>query len=75
VTREATPNPTFPGFPDFRANVTFVPLQFFTVVLPGSSRGMVRIVGYALRRLLGWVDQHGNPTREQLRFTYRELIE
>jgi len=73
VTREATP--TFPGFPDFRANVTFVPLQFFTVVLPGGSRGMVRIVGYALRRLLGWVDQHGNPTREQLRFTYRELIE
>ena len=73
MTREATP--TFPGFPDFRANVTFVPIQFFTVVLPHCSRGTVRIVGYALRKVLGWVDQHGNPTREQLRFTYRELIE
>ena len=67
--------PAFPGFPDFRANVTFVPLQFFTVVLPHCSRGTVRVVGYALRKVLGWVDTHGNPTREQLRFTYRELIE
>jgi len=75
VTDEATSNPTFPGFPDFRANVTFVPIQFFTVVLPYCSRGAVRIVGYALRKVLGWVDEHGNPTREQLRFTYRELIE
>ena len=68
-------SPAFPGFPDFRANVTFTPLQFFTVVIPHCSRGTVRIVGYALRKVLGWVDEHGNPTREQLRFTYRELIE
>ena len=67
--------PSFPGFPDFQANVTFVPIQFFTVVVPYCSRGTVRIVGYALRKVLGWVDEHGNPTREQLRFTYRELIE
>ncbi len=66
---------TFPGFPDFRANVTFVPIQFFTVVLPYCSRGTARIVGYALRKVLGWVDEHGNPTRERLQFTYRELIE
>lgn len=66
---------TFPGFPDFRANVTFVPIQFFTVVVPHCSRGCVRIVGHALRRLLGWVDEHGNPTQELVRFTYRELIE
>ena len=46
--------PEFPGFPDFRANVTFVPLQFFTVVLPHRSRGCVRLVGYMIRRLLGW---------------------
>ncbi|MHB9008886.1 MAG: hypothetical protein ACYDC1_18400 [Limisphaerales bacterium] len=71
---DEAPSP-FPGFPDFRANVTFVPIQFFTVVLPHHSRGCVRIVGYALRKLLGWVDEQGNPTREQLRFTYRELIE
>jgi len=67
--------PSFPGFPDFQANVTFVPIQFFTVVLPHSSRGAARIVGYALRKILGWVDEHGNPTREQSHFTYRELIE
>ena len=69
------PKETFSGFPDFRANVTFVPIQFFTVVVPHCSRGTVRIVGYALRKVLGWVDEQGNPTREQLRFTYRELIE
>jgi len=65
----------FPGFPDFRANVTFTPIQYFTVVVPHCSRGTVRIVGYVLRKVLGWVDERGNPTREQLQFTYRELIE
>ena len=69
------PRPEFPGFPAFRANVTFVPIQFFTTVLPYGSRGTVRLVGYALRKLLGWVDAHGQPTREQIQFTYRELIE
>ena len=64
----------FAGFPDFRSNVTFVPIQFFTVVVPHRSRGAVRIVGYVLRKLLGWVDQAGNPRQEQLRFTYRELV-
>ena len=75
MAKQVIPTTEFPGFPDFRANVTFVPIQFFTVVLPHCSRGTVRIVGYALRKVLGWVDEHGNPTREQLRFTYRELIE
>jgi hypothetical protein len=69
------PTTIFPGFPDFQANVTFVPIQFFTIVVPGSSRGTVRTVGYALRNVLGWVDEHGNPTREQLQLTYRELID
>jgi hypothetical protein len=75
VTHEPIPSPEFPGFPDFQANVTFVPLQFFTAVLPYASRGTVRLVGYALRKVLGWVDAHGQPIREQLQFTYRELIE
>ncbi|MGE3311200.1 MAG: hypothetical protein AB7O66_14625 [Limisphaerales bacterium] len=65
----------FPGFPDFRANVTLVPIQFFTVVVPTSSRGVTRIVGYALRQVLGWVDQDGNPKQTQLQLSYRELIE
>ena len=75
VIHAVPPRPEFPGFPAFRANVTFVPIQFFTTVLPYGSRGTVRLVGYALRKLLGWVDAHGQPTREQIQFTYRELIE
>ena len=67
-------NIRFAGFPDLRSNVTFVPIQFFTVVIPHSSRGTIRIVGYVLRKLLGWVDEAGNPRQEQLRFTYRELV-
>lgn len=67
--------PVFQGFPAYRANVTYVPIQFFTVVLPNCYRGTVRIVGYVLRKILGWVDETGQPTQEQLQFTYRELIE
>lgn len=65
----------FPGFPEFQSNVTYVPYQFFTVVMPYRSRGCVRLVGYLLRHTLGWVDTDGNPTREKLEFSYRELIE
>ena len=65
----------FAGFHDFRSNVTFTPIQFFTVVIPHCSRGTVRIVGYVLRKLLGWVDAEGNPKQEQLRFSYAELVQ
>ncbi len=67
--------PTFPGFPDFQANVTFTPRQFFTVVLPYNSPGVVRIVGYVLRKVLGWVDRNGNPTQTRLRLTYSDIVE
>jgi len=65
--------PAFAGFQDFRSNVTFVPIQFFTVVLPYSSRGCARLVGYVLRKLLGWVDENGEPTAERVEFTYAQL--
>ena len=70
-----TPETPFPGFPDFQANVTFVPIQFFTLVVPYSSRGCVRVVGYMIRKILGWVDAAGNPTRETVQFSYRRLME
>ena len=70
-----TPSPVFQGFPAYRANVTYVPIQFFTVVLPNCSRGTIRVVGHVLRKILGWVDESGRPTQEQVQFTYRELIE
>jgi len=75
VAKPLEPSLPFRGFPDFRANVTFVPTQFFTTVIPWSSRGTIRIVGYALRRILGWVDQNGNLIHENLPLSYRELIE
>lgn len=64
----------FAGFPRFRANVTFVPTQFFTQVIPSCARGTVRVVGYTLRKILGWVDRNGNPVRDRLQLSYRELI-
>ncbi len=39
---EPLSGPEFAGFPAFRANVTFVPIQFFTVVVPHCSRGTRR---------------------------------
>ena len=65
--------PVFPGFPAFQSNVTYVPIQFFTVVLPNASRGTARVVGYALRKVLGYVDEKGVPKCAQLQFSYREL--
>jgi hypothetical protein len=63
----------FAGFPDFRSNVTFVPIQFFTVVIPNVKGATIRLVAYMLRKVLGWVDAQGNPTRGQLHFSYAEL--
>ena len=65
--------PAFQGFPDFRSNVTYTPIQVFTVVLPNSGRGCVRIILYMMRRILGWVDEEGNPIEEQLQFSLNEL--
>ena len=66
---------TFPGYPPPTSSTTYTPNQFFDVVLPNSSRGVVRIVGYMLRRILGWSDAEGKPREPQLSFSYSELIE
>lgn len=66
---------TFTGYSPPGSNTTYTPNQFFDVVLPNSSRGVVRIVGYMLRRILGWSDANGNPVQSQLAFTYSDLIE
>lgn len=63
----------FPGFAAPTSNTTFVPNQFFDVVLPHSSRGVVRLVGYLIRRILGWCDEHGNPQQERIAITYSEI--
>jgi hypothetical protein len=65
----------FKGFPDFRSNVTFTPIQFFTLVIPHASRSTIRIVAFVLRQLLGWVDRDGNVTSSELRCSYQDFIE
>jgi hypothetical protein len=65
----------FLGFQSLKSNTVYTPNQFFDVCLPHSSLGVVRLVGYMLRNTIGWCDRYGNPLREQLSFSYNELIE
>lgn len=63
----------FHGFKAPTSNTTYTPNQFFDVVIPNFSRGVVRIVGYLVRKTLGWCDANGNPQEEQIKVTYSEL--
>ncbi len=65
----------FRGYPPPGSNCTYTPNQFFDVVLKNHSRGVVRLVGYMLRRVLGFSDGEGNPKTPKLVVTYNELIE
>ncbi|MFZ2282229.1 MAG: hypothetical protein WAW39_30815 [Prosthecobacter sp.] len=64
---------TFRGFRPPTSNTTYTPNQFFDVVIPNFSRGVVRIVGYLIRKTLGWCDANGNPQEEQIEGSYSEL--
>ncbi len=70
VSRAALP---FAGFRPPTSNTTYTPNQFFDVVIPHFSRGVVRIVAYLLRKTLGWCDVDGNPQEEIIEVSYREL--
>ena len=59
------PEQPFTGFQSPTSNTTYTPNQFFDVVLPSASRGVVRLVAYMLRKTLGWSDAHGNPQEAQ----------
>src|SRR5689334_4286936 len=63
----------FKGFTAPTSNTTFTPNQFFDVVLPYFSRGVVRLVAYLIRTSLGWCDANGNPQVEQIRASYSEF--
>ena len=63
----------FSGYPAPTSNTTYTPNQFFDVVLPHSSRGVVRLVGYMLRKILGWSKPDGSPQNPQVRVSYSEL--
>ncbi|YCM47079.1 hypothetical protein V2O64_24865 (plasmid) [Verrucomicrobiaceae bacterium 227] len=65
----------FVGFRPLQSNTTYTPNQFFDVCLPHYSRGCIRIVGYMIRRTLGWCDADGNPQESQIKISWRELID
>ena len=64
---------TFRGFASPTSNTTYAPNQFFDVCLPNHSRGVVRLVGYMIRKTLGWCDANGNPQHETVTFSYGDL--
>lgn len=71
--RHDGPATPFFGFPLPTSNTTYCPNQFFDVCLPHQSRGVVRLVGYMIRKTLGWCDAHGNPQKEIVSISYNEL--
>ena len=66
---------TFHGYAPPTSSTTYTPNQFFDVVLPHASRGCLRLVGYLIRKTLGWSDEEGNPQNPEAYVSYRELIE
>lgn len=72
----ATPaSSAFVGFAAPTSNTTYIPNQFFDVVLPHCSRGAVRLIGYMLRKTLGWCDSRGNAQDDHVIVAYQELID
>ncbi len=67
------PTCSFSGYPLPTSNTTYVPNQFFDVLLRHNSRGCVRLVGLLIRKTLGWCDEHGNPTETAFSISHREL--
>lgn len=63
------------GFASPTSNTTYTPNQFFDVVLPHSSRAVIRIVGYLIRKVLGWTDEYGHSQQSQVRVSYDQLME
>lgn len=70
-----SPSAPFQGFAALQSNTTYCPNQFFDLVLPHFSRGVVRLVGYILYRTFAWSGRDGRPLSEQHPISYRELIE
>ncbi|MEX1028334.1 MAG: hypothetical protein WD049_10090 [Candidatus Paceibacterota bacterium] len=74
LAKQRPPETPFEGFEPITGNFVYCPNQFFDVCLPHFPRGVVRIVGYVLRRTLGFVDARGEPIAETFRLPYSELI-
>lgn len=74
-TDSGMPLPGFSGFLPPVSNTTYTPNQFFDACLPFCSRGTIRVVGYFLRRTLGWCDAFGRPQEDQIEISFRELAQ
>jgi hypothetical protein len=66
-------NDGFHGFALPTSNTTYTPNQFFDVCLPHHSRGCVRLVGFLIRKTLGWCDMQGNPQSERHLLSWADL--
>jgi hypothetical protein len=64
---------SFRGFALPTSNTTYTPNQFFDVCLPHHSRGCVRLVGFLIRKTLGWCDEQGNPQSERHLLSWADL--
>jgi hypothetical protein len=64
----------FTGFQPPSSNATYTPNQFFDVCIRHSSRGVVRLVSYLIRKNLGWCDEAGKPQEDQIHSSYVDLI-
>jgi len=67
-------NYSFVGFHSPTSNTTYIPNQFFDVCLPNYSRGVSRLVGYMLRKTLGWCDKNGKPQESIIPISYDTII-
>jgi hypothetical protein len=66
---------TFPGFEPLEANFVFCPNQFFDLVIPNYSRPVVRLVSYILHETLRWLDENGQPVRQDIAISFNDLVE
>lgn len=73
IPAQATTLKQFRGFQPLSANFIYTPNQFLDLCLPNCHLNTVRLVGYMLRRTLGWLDNEGNPIEELISIPYREL--
>jgi len=67
-------NLPFAGYENLQSNYVYTPNQFFDVVVPHSDRGVLRIVGYLIRRQLGYMTAEGEPQEPIIGVSHRELV-
>lgn len=63
----------FQGFEYPEANSVFCPNEFFDIGIPSLNGPQLKILGYFIRRTLGWRDEDGNPIEDEVLITSNEL--